>query len=149
MDKQRIQARGKESVLQKRFLSKVLKEEGTSILEKQTRVIDKDQLIVSRRLKVNREFKTAESPGDFSGTLSIRFPIYLRFLDMKPKPNRLRRLKGRVGSKQRVKAKRKQYHLYNRIVFGHFSEIQKRLSYGLSDSVKVVLLEQYEIEILS
>ena len=88
-----------------------------------------------------------------SGFLELSFVKYLRFHDMKPK-NRFSSSNKRadgyysiLGVEKATRTRRRQYHLYNRIIFGRMSAIAARLNVGFTEEVKKQLAEDYEIPI--
>ena len=66
--------------------------------------------------------------GDTKQRLTLRYVKYLRFLDM---PD--------------VRAKRKGYHIYNRIVFGRiYGNLIRRIKYGYTDAAREAIIQELE-----
>ena len=81
------------------------------------------------------------STDKYSGDLQISFIKYLRFLDMKKKHQSGKTEKGKLIKRRR------QYHIYNRIIFGHYSEIYTQLAYGFTEEVKAQLRADLKLPI--
>lgn len=114
-----------------RFMEEVTREEFEAILQEQDEVINDYNLNKTGLLKsrAKRYFSINVIGGGVKATLTIL--KYLRFLDMKE----LRSMK-----------RRKQYHLYNRIVFGHlYGPYRQKLMYGLTIDVVDRIKAEYEI----
>lgn len=121
--RERFDTRGNhESILKSAFTSQVLQEEGQAILDDQTNVINRFNLVDSRNL-LSQRFASAQG-----NTLHMAFPVYLRLLDIK-------------GNKKKA------FPLHNSIVMGHFNEIARKLRFGFTEEVRQQLSMELNIEI--
>ncbi|MCH8491078.1 MAG: hypothetical protein LAT81_14270 [Oceanicaulis sp.] len=125
-----------QSILERKYLEKVLREEGKNIIDEQSAIIDSYDLIDTRIMRERRGFRFVETENA-DGTLEISFVKYLRFLDM-----------TRRMQQHSVQPKlRKSLGIYNRIIFGRFNEIQKRLRFGFTEQVKEQLRNELTINL--
>lgn len=115
-----------------KFVQNVLQEEAAAIEQQQARVINRFGLKDSGNMLTDRTHSVKAEGG--SGSVELKFRIYLRFHDMKKKP-------GANG--KRAKA----FPLYNKVLFGHLAEIQKRLQFGFTEKVKQQLAGELQIPI--
>lgn len=102
-------------VLKKRFIKRVLTTEGNSILKMQRELINENDF-------KNPNFNNLSlEVSDFRATISL---VKLhRFVDMKTR-------KSKNGI-----VKKKNYPIYNKIIFGHLNNIIKEISFGYTDTV--------------
>lgn len=140
--REKFSDRGKIRKLEARYIQRVLEEEGQNMLQEQTRRIDQYHAIKSGDMKRERFSKSKES-GALGAELNMSFKKYLRFNDMKR-----RRLKAALedGPRKRSTAiYRKHYPLYNSVMYGHLSEIIKRVAHGFSDEVVRELQQEHDL----
>ncbi len=153
MDKAKFQARGNLSFEEKKFVSWVLSKEANIIEQMQTDAINKYDLNRTGLMKNARTYRIKGAGGYMSGHLEISFVKYLRFHDMKPKErisSSEKRLGGYysiMGSERATKKLRRQYHLYNKIVWGRMNALTYQLNVGFTEQVKKQLAEEYQIPI--
>ncbi|AEV34145.1 hypothetical protein Oweho_3194 [Owenweeksia hongkongensis DSM 17368] len=134
--RERFETRGDQSLLEKKYIAKVLSEEAEAIEEDQTRLIQRFYLIQSGDMETKRSHALSGQSDNYSGQVALSFLRYLRFHDMK-KP------KTTGSGRRRGKA----YPIYNRIIFGHLNEISKKLSFGFTEEVRQQLAAELNIEI--
>lgn len=103
-----------------RFVTDILQEEGTSMLQYQEMAIRKSTKSLTGRL-IGLRHITVEVGSDASGKLTLHHLDYERFLDMK-------HLHGVKKSGRRRK-------IHNRFVFGAYSSIAKRLMTEFGDEI--------------
>ncbi|HPE43112.1 MAG TPA: hypothetical protein PKV88_03440, partial [Bacteroidales bacterium] len=110
----------------------------------QTKAIDKYDLNRSGIMRNRRTYSIKGAGNWMSGTLDMSFVKYLRFHDM-----RRDNIKGGyytiMGNEAATRKRLRQYHLYNRIVFGRMNAIATRLNVGFTDAIKKQLAEEYKI----
>ena len=146
MDRESFQQRGKLSLEEKKFVAWVLAKEAKNIEQEQTKAIDKYNLNRSGIMRNRRTYYIRGAGSWMSGFLEISIVKYLRFHDM-----RRDKMAGgyyTIMGNQNEKATRKrrrQYHLYNRIVFGRMNAIAARLNVGFTEEIKQQLAQEYEI----
>jgi hypothetical protein len=116
--------------IKQQFVSKLLAKEAKAIGAEQARVVAEWNLFKSKslyRLLINQEqghFSINNAEG--GQKLTVHYLKYLRFLDI-PK----------------IRKRRKEYHLYNRIVFGHlYRPLLQGLRFGFTDEVKAAISEE-------
>lgn len=102
------------------FAGKLLRSQAKEIEEEQLQVVNDYNLFdsgdMAKQLKGHFDVDAQED----GASLTLNHVKYLRFLDIKS-----------------VRRKRKSYHLYNRIIFGHlYNQILGGLKYGYTDEVK-------------
>mgnify|MGYP003630849107 CR=1 FL=1 len=142
MDKQRVSSRNSESLLEQRYIDKILNQEGKAIWKAQKAAISKYGLKRhSGQLQDKLNYVVEGSTDKYSGDLQISFIKYLRFLDMKKKHQSGKTEKGKLIKRRR------QYHIYNRIIFGHYNEIYTQLAYGFTEEVKAQLRADLKLPI--
>lgn len=106
-----------------RFIKETLEKEGQRMFRNQSAAIEGSlkrktgHLLSSRRL-------TVTGGEEMGGILSLQFPVYLRFLDMR----RLHRGTTEIMAKRKRK-------IYNRLVYGAYSSIAQRLMHGFTEEV--------------
>lgn len=115
-----------DSMAERKYVHKLLRETGESILRKQTEVIDEYRLLFTGEMRKQRRWDTREI-GDAGADLEIHYLKYLRFLDMKT-------LRGQ--------RKAKVYHLYNRVLFGHLAGLRRKLLFGYTEDVKRAIIKE-------
>ena len=99
-----------------RFISQVLREEGQELLTRQTAAIESSGLAVRSGSLLDHRFVSQSS-----STLTLTHPVHERFLDIK---------------KSRLKAaRRKNYRIHNRFVYGTFATIADRLMNGYIEEI--------------
>lgn len=117
-------------LLEKRFIGKILKEEGEEFHMNQT------QLMSSRGF-TNTQFYNAR---DFQvledHKLLYTHPTVLRFVDMKSRT-----------SKNGQKSKKKHHPIHNKPLFGMVNNMLRRLSFEFTDRMKATLRKEYNIEL--
>ena len=99
-----------------RFVSRVLREEGQELLTRQTSAIAASGLAVRSGSLLDGRF-VHTSPN----TLTLVHPVYERFLDIK---------KSRINA-----ARRKNYRIHNRFVYGSYASIADRLMNGYVEEI--------------
>lgn len=101
-------------ILEKRYIQKVLREEGDDINTE-----------MNKRMNGFTEQTKGERNFDVEGTaLVYDHPMRLRFIDMK-------RRQTKHG-----KTKKKNYPIHNKPLFGYANNIVRRIMYGFTDQVK-------------
>lgn len=105
---------GTSGIAEKRFIGKILRKEGENILLAQEKKM--------ARFKSPEWFQRRGSKASEERLIITALKKH-RFVDMKYRNNK----SGR--------RKKKNHPIYNKIIFGHYSEIVKRLSFGFTDSV--------------
>lgn len=138
--------RGKQSLLEKKFISKVLNEEGKEIINSQTKVIAKSGRLFDTGFMSNNRFFNVSGSNNHNGDLRISFPHYLRFHDMKKRNTKQSAFAVFSATKSRSKRK-KQYHLYNRIVFGRMNAIISQMQFGFTEEMKNELSGELNIHV--
>jgi hypothetical protein len=110
---------------QNRYVDKVLEQDAEYIAQLQSKAVDQYNLFETGELKRSLQGNfTVE--GSNSKTLRMRYVKYMRFLDMKS-----------------VRSKRKQYHLYNKILFGVlYNRTYRKLIYGYTEAVKKEIMNE-------
>jgi len=110
-----LREKNSDDVLKKRFIQKVLNEQGSDMLKAQNDAMR------------NRGFTTAgfydNSINVQADTLQLDILKLHRFVDMSTR-------ESATG-----KHKKKSHPIYNRIVFGHLPNIVNDLSFGFSDTI--------------
>ncbi|WP_322970341.1 hypothetical protein [Faecalibacter sp. LW9] len=110
-----LREKNTDDVLKKRFIQKVLNEQGSDMLKAQNDAMR------------NRGFTTGgfydNSINVQANTLQLDILKLHRFVDMSTR-------ESSTG-----KHKKKSHPIYNRIVFGHLSNIVNDLSFGFSDTI--------------
>lgn len=148
MEKRSFQQRGKLSLEEKKFVSLVLTKEAKNIKKQQDKVIAMHNLTLSGIMNNRRTYSIRGAGSFMSGALDISVIKYLRFHDM-----RRDNIKGGYHTifgdhkEKATKKRRRQYHLYNKIVFGRLNPIANQLMYGFTEQVKRELSENYNIPI--
>lgn len=137
--RQRFSDRGNSSILEKKFIARVLEIEGRQIIDEQSKTIDKHGLIRDRLMRERRGFRVNEAGSFFAGNLEIYFVKYLRFHDMK------RRILKHASDKRKSTKRIRSYKLYNPIVFGRLNAIASRLMFGFTEEVKNELAQEHNI----
>lgn len=121
--RERFDTRGNhESILKLAFTSQVLQQEGQAILDDQTNIINRFNLVDTKNL-LSKRFASVQG-----NNLHISFPHYLRILDIKG-------------------PSRKAFPLYNKIVMGHYNQIAKILRFSYTEEVRQKLAMELNIEI--
>gem|GEM_PF-6674464 len=129
-------------MLEQRYIDKILNQEGKAIWKAQKAAISKYGLKRhSGQLQDKLNYAVEGSTDKYSGDLQLTLIKYMRFLDMKKK------LVGTKREDGKLVKRRRQYHIYNRIVFGHFNEIYTHLAYGFTQEVKAQLRADLDIPI--
>ncbi|HWK58102.1 MAG TPA: hypothetical protein VNQ80_12220 [Parapedobacter sp.] len=123
------------SIIERKFIQHVLKEEGARFLRNQGREIRKQLVFHTKRLINERTFQVNEN-GGMSATLEITHPSYQRFLDIRRDTVRKRKGAGRRKS-------RKGYRIHNRFVMGHYYAIAFRVQNDLTDEVRLNIKRQW------
>lgn len=122
------------SGIEQDFVYQVLQKHGKIADKAQRRTIQRFNLEKTRALKHTRVI-TYSKERQFGGRMSMKFPIYMRFMDMK----RIRR--------NGVQVRQKQKWLYNKILFARFNQIVWETQTGLTDEVIEKLAIDLEIKI--
>jgi len=120
-------------LLKQKFISNVLSETFTNILKEQDKAIDDYNLNKTGllRSRAKRHFSVNMIDKGAKATLSVL--KYLRFLDMRELKNMHRR---------------RQYHLYNRILYGHiYNPMLAKLFTGYTEEIKQQIAKQHTIEL--
>jgi len=131
--KQTFQSRTARKVQERIYTAEVLAEEGKNIYNAQTKAINHFAFIKNGDLLKQRNYRVSKS------TLTLNFPIQMRFVDMK-------KIRGKRQKSARV---------YNSIVMGHYNNIARKLRFGFTEAVRAKytgdFIEEfnkaYEIEI--
>lgn len=113
---------GKKLDLEKKFVSRILLEEGQKMHAAQTKLMGQEGFS-SRHLLQQRKFTESEQK------LLYKHSKALRFVDMKTRNTK----KGKV--------KKVSYPVHNRILYGHANNIVRRVSFGFTERVKQELME--------
>lgn len=103
-------------IAEKRFIKKVLEEQGNEMKSAQTKVM-RDNSFQSSKFFNKRRFNVSND------TMIITNLKLHRFVDMKTR-------KTKSGVKRK-----KSHPIYNRIIFGHLNNIIRQISFGFTDSV--------------
>lgn len=99
-----------------RFVTKVLREEGQELMTRQTAAIESSGLSIRSGSLLEDRWISQRSD-----TLTLTHPVYERFLDIK---------------KSRLKAaRRKNYRIHNRFVYGAYASIADRLMNGYIEEI--------------
>ena len=113
--------------IKKAFVAKILDKEKERFNTNQSRAISRMLNFRSGNLLEKREFSIS-SPDMMDGQLSLKIPVYGRFLDIKPKNRKMSQNHKRMRNM-------KQYPIYNCFAFGHYYSIANQLMYGLTEAV--------------
>lgn len=105
-----------ELIRQNRFIRNVLETQGESINQAQT------EMMTQRGFSTN-DFFTSRKFDVTDNKLSITVLKKHRFVDMKTRQTRA----GKI--------QKKNHPIYNRIIYGHLSNIVREISYGYTDAV--------------
>lgn len=128
-------------------MAHVLAIEGKNIIEAQTKAIEEYDLNRTGIMKNRRNYKVT-GVGSFANPhLEIYYVKYLRFHDMRR--DKIPGYRATIFGEEATKKRRRQYHIYNRIVWGHYNNIIRELRFGYNDRVRERLAKQYNIEISS
>lgn len=114
------------TLIQQKFIERILKEEATSILEEQDRLLARRSVSESNIIKQKRS-----KPIVTSNNLEITHAKLQRFIDMK-------RIRGR---------KQKNLPIHNKIIYGHFNNIVRRLAFDLTEDVKRLIAQEHQIQL--
>jgi len=125
-------------------VARVLAIEGKEIWDEQTAAIDKHGLYRAGLMKEGRGFSVKGAGSFYNGNLEVHFVKYLRFHDMRRR-NNPKHADSILGVERATRSRRRQYHLYNRIVFGRMNAISNRLMFGFTEKVKQELAQEYDI----
>ena len=112
--------RSRPTEVEQQFILEILQHNASLIKQYQSNTIERFRLVDSGNLKRNRSVEINKS-GSFGAEIVHRFPIYMRFLDMKT----IRR-----GGK---KVKKKSYWTYNKIIHSRFNHIIWQTQVSLTD----------------
>lgn len=121
------------SIIKKRFVEHILKEEGDRFLKNQGREIRKQLHFHSKRL-INERVAEVSGGDGLDGQLSISFMSYLRLLDL--------RKNTRGKSDKRIT--RKGYQIYNRFAMGHYYGIAFRLQNDFTDEMAASIKSEWQ-----
>lgn len=121
------------SIIRKKFVEQILKEEGRRFIRNQGREIRAKLNFHTHRLIQDRK-EAVQSPDAMDGQLTITIPDYTRLLDLR------KNTKGRTD-KRKIK---KGYQIYNRFAFGHYYGIAFRLQHDFTDEVRIAIKKQWE-----
>ena len=143
--RERFGMRGKLNFDQRKFIAHVLAIEGNIIYDEQTKAIDKYGLNRSGIMRKQRGYRIRGTASFTNPHLEVYFVKYLRFHDMRR--DNMRGGYHTIFGEEATKKRRRQYHLYNRIVFGRMNAIANRLMYGFTEEVKRELAAEYNIPI--
>lgn len=124
------------SIIEKRFIEHVLREEGVRFLRNQGREIRKQLVFHTKRL-INDRVARVYGTGDMSATLEITHPAYQRFLDIKQGTQRKRK-----GAGKRKSAKG--YRIHNRFVMGHYLSIAFRVQNDLTEEMRTLIRREWK-----
>lgn len=120
-----LKSRNNANFIEQKYIDRVLQEEGSNILHAQDRVISRYN--VARQVPEigRRRFTVSNGKAEFT------HPIRQRFIDMK----------YRRGVKQRS------IPIHNKIVYGHFNKVVRRMAFGFTDDIKEMIANEHNIHI--
>ena len=121
------------SIIRKKFVEHILKEEGRRFIRNQGREIRAKLNFHTHRLIQDRK-EDVQSADSMDGQLTITVPDYARLLD----------LRKNTRGKNDKRRTRKGYQIYNRFAFGHYYGIAFRLQHDFTDEVRIALKKQWE-----
>ncbi len=104
-----------------RFIRKILEEEGSRMLSRQTARIQSSLGSRSGTLLNSRNVSVSGGSGSFDGQLTLTHPVYERFLDMRRYSNG---------------ARHKRRPIHNKVVMSAFNRIAWRLMYEFTDATR-------------
>ena len=124
-----------DAIIKKEFLRQVLNDTGKNILKEQNSRIAKYLHYRTGTLEKSKSSGNYHvTLGDtISGTLSIKYPIYERFLDIKPK---------RLKNSKRKRA----FPIHNSVIFGQYYRMIFRLQNDFVESVRESIHQQLKSE---
>lgn len=120
---QNLQNRNK-SIIERRYISNTLKETGEHIDSSQQRLFNNFNF-KSNNIRAKRSFIVTDNKLEFKHLLKERF------IDMK-------RINGQ---------NKKRYPIHNNIVMGYFNGLVRKLSFGLTQSVRNTIANHLNIEV--
>lgn len=135
-DQEGMLANRNKSILERIYTNRILDEEGARILEEQDEVISRFELNRTGLMKESRRLRVRGISGNEQMGMVLSMVKYLRFQDIVGSKKTI------LGIEEATKKRRKEYHLYNRIVFGGYNRIMSRLMFGFTDDVKSEIKEQ-------
>lgn len=112
-----------ENLIKKRFVGKVLQEEGDRLWRNQGMILGKRLRFHTGNLMEKRSIRVSEA-DNMDGQLAFSHVPYERFLDMKRSVNRKRTEGTRL---------KRGYRIHNRFVYGTYAAIAGRLMYELTE----------------
>jgi hypothetical protein len=107
-------------ILQNRFIRRVFTETGKDVDQAQSK------FMASRGFE-NAEWYSGRSFSSTDNSLDMEFLKMHRFVDMKT-------ITGPTG-----KHNKKNYPIYNRIIWGHYNNVIREMQFGFTDAVKAEL----------
>lgn len=122
-------------ILERRFIAKVLQEEGQNLEREHKRAINRLLNNHTGSTRANVRYMV-QNQSQAKGRLEVRHLKRQRFLDMKSRTNA-------KGIRQRKRA----YPIHNRIIFGHLNNIIRQLSFGFTRAVQEKLKREISIEV--
>lgn len=125
-----------DELIKKRFVGRILQEEGHRLLKNQGSVLYKKLRFHDGTLRDSRHVKISGG-ASLDGQLTYTHVDYERFLDMK------RKVKKKRSSGFTT---RRGYRIHNRFVYGTYSAIAYRLMYDLTDNLKESIREELKAQ---
>lgn len=122
-------------LIKKRFVGKVLQEEGKRLIRNQGAILYKRLVFREGVLRDSRGVSVRESDA-MDGELTFKHVDYERFLDMK------RKVKNKRGESRT----RKGYNIHNRFTYGTYHVIALRLMNDLTDEVREGIRNELKME---
>lgn len=120
-----LKARTSKKIIEQKYIDRVLKDEGSRIIQEQDRVISRHGVRKKVPEITRRRFSVTNS------RLEMIHPIRQRFIDMKT-------IRG-----QRQKA----IEIHNKIIYGGFNSVVRRLAFGFTEDIKKMIANEYNIHI--
>ncbi|MEQ8548750.1 MAG: hypothetical protein RIC03_12610 [Cyclobacteriaceae bacterium] len=114
------------SVIKKRFVEQILKDEAARYKKNQGLAMRKLLTFHSNNVIASRVF-TVNKSDELDGQLNMQHSIVQRFLDMKKK-----------GGKRK-----KSYPIHNKFAFGHYYSIANRLMSDFTEEVRSQIVKEF------
>lgn len=120
-----LKERENKKIIEAHYIQRVLKESGTNILRAQGITLSRSKGDKLNDIKSARRFKVTTNKAEFTHLMRQRF------IDM-------RRIRG---------TKQKSIPLHNKIIYGEFSTIIRKLAYGFTQDIKNEIAQELNIVI--
>lgn len=117
--------RNNKKIVEQKFIDRMLKEEAHEIFRAQDRIISRHNVTKMVPEITRRRFSVSNN------RLTVTHPIRQRFIDMK----------NIRGQRQRS------IQIHNKIVYGHFNNIIKKLAFGFTEDVKNMIAQEHKIQL--